>query len=588
MKKYSLLGLLLCLSPQVYAQDNVTDLSATASELVSNSAQTATIAKVTISGDSSIPTDALEQNLEANGIVFGQALNPDNLEVLRQHILDHYRYFRRHEAQVETRVKSIDAGQVEIELYINESVNKQGIPEGYNNDPYADDIYTESAYTPSKHLSEPSVDSDTTVKSNEPVAHTPSADNKTTVHNTTSGDETRYKIPYESVYDETDDESEDDDDEYRRDGTVSLGLGYGNKGTKYHISLIKRRLFGSDASLRLSGLHDRYETNLDLGISKPNFLKEGIRLDSNIFYDSFDNKHSKTAAPYHRKTLGLQALLNFPINRHSSYFAGLRYTHTQIDDFVPEYHRAVYLRSVKQQQWDFKANDLDLVFGWKYNSFNRKFLPSEGFEVKLEGTATLPGSDNKYYKVKLDAEGYQALNASHTWVIGAKASLGYARGMDKHHVPFYQNFSAGGTGSLRGFAYGTVGPRAVYSSSALQTVATNPQLYNKRSHQTIGGNALAAGSIELIMPSFFIPQAYRSNFRTSIFVDAASVWETNDKLRHALAVDNHRSKNIRVSTGLSLQWQFPSGVLSVSYAVPIKKYPGDRTEQLQLNISGSF
>lgn len=519
MKKHFLLGMLLCLASQAYAQAPL-------------------IAKVEISGNSTIPHDALEQNLDAQGLIVGEPFNNERLEVLAQHLRDHYRYTRRSEAEVETHIEPLDNGEVNIEIRIHEITAEEGLPEGYNNDPYSDDLYREIR-----------------------VSDDP------TISDQTAADEM-------------------DDD---RIGTVSLGLGYGNKGVNYRLSLIKRELFGNkDLSMRLTGMHDRYESNIDLGISKANFFHEKLRLDTNLFYDAFDNSRSKTAAPYHRRSYGIQATINIPESRYSGYYAGFRYTHNQIKDLRPEYHRAIYLNSLEKDDWRFNARDVDLVLGWQFNNYNRKLLPTRGLGIKLDGSISLPGSDNKYYKLKLDGQGYYPLNRAETWLISAKTTLGYAQGMHNQEVPFYQNFTAGGADTLRGFAYGTVGPRAVYSAYNLQRPYNLWPLYQEKSQQTIGGNALAAASLELVVPSVFIPESYRSNFRTALFVDAASVWETGKNLRHPLGVDNNRSRNIRVSAGIALQWQFPVGVLSVSYAVPIKKYQGDRTEALQINIGSSF
>lgn len=549
MKKTNLFCLLLCLAATAHAQSHGVshDVSRDAQTTATLShAEGGKIVSINITGNSSIPEDALAQNLEANGIVVGQELNFVRLERLRQHVIDHYRYFRRYEAKVETHVKALDNDTYEVTLFIDEQSQKEELPAGYNHDPYADDIYTDSP----------------------PQRAQNSINNGLSVSN--------------------EHQTQAQDEEDPRVGTISLGLGYGNKGTNYQISLIKRRLFDTDASMRLSGIHDRYETNLDLGVSKPNVLGSRIRLDTNIFYDSFDNSRNKIVAPYRRKSYGLQATLNFPIDSDSSYYTGLRYTHNSIKDFTPEYHRALYLNSIKQQDWHFKANDVDLLLGWKYNDFNHKFFPTKGFGINLEGNVSLPGSDNKYYKVKLDAKTYYPLNSEQSWLIGLKTSLGYAKGMHKHLVPFYQNFTAGGEGSLRGFSYGSIGPHAVYSPFALKKAYTIQPLYTKTSQHVIGGNALAAGSLELVVPNFYLPENYRHSMRTSVFIDAASVWETNSQHIHPLAFNNAHSKRIRASAGLSLQWQFPMGVLSISYAVPIKKYSGDRTEQLQLSIKGSF
>lgn len=604
MKKHYIIGLLLSLGAQTYAQTNAigdevkapqknasdssikasqgdaTDAelkaqqvnatgvgTTSSSDKAPTSTPSNTIADVRITGNTSIPLDALELNLEANGIVKGQVLDPERLEILRQHVIGHYQYFRRYLALVETRVKTLDNGQITVELYIDEDAVNQGLPAGYNDDPYDQDIYHQ----------EPS-------ENHEIAAHEP-----TDAHSDTH-DGTAHESPENTVVDNNDDISseQDEDDPNRPDSTISLGLGYGNKGTLLRASYIKRRLFDSDVSMRLSAMHDRYESNIDLGFSKPNVFKPGIRLDVNLFYDAFDNSRSRTVAPYDRRSYGLQAKLNFPIDKDSSFYTGLRYTHNRLKDIRPEYQRSLYLRSIDSQRWDFKANDLDLLLGWKYNNFNKKFLPTRGIGISIDGAASLPGSDNKYYKVQVNAEGYYPLNTAETWLLAAKTTLGYAKGMDSHEVPFYQLFTAGGTGSLRGFAYGTVGPRALYAAQTMPQVSSASHLYTQRSRHVIGGNALAAGSVELIVPSFFIPQEYRRDFRTSLFIDAASVWDTNSKTAHPLLTENTHSRRIRVSAGLSLQWQFPAGVLSLSYAVPIKKYAGDRREQLQLNISGSF
>ena len=493
-----------------------------------------TIAEVRITGNSTIQQDALEHNLVLNGIVAGNNLNPQRLEKLRQHIINHYRYFRRYEAQVETRLTQRDDGQVAVELFIDESLASRGLPEGYNDDPYADHVYTE-----------------------------------------------KHRRAYETG-------SLDDDDEDLPDATISLGLGYGSKGVNYQASVIKRRLFDTDASLRLSALRDRYETNVDLGLSKPNFLQPGLRLDANVFYDSYDNHRSRSAAPYKRKTYGAQFLLNKPLDRDGSIFGGLRYTHNKLSKIQPEYSRALYLKSIKVDRWDFSANDIDLILGWKFNNFNHRYFPTKGVGLKLEGNISLPGSDNRYYKVKVDAQGYYPLDGKEDWIIAPRASFGYAKGMDSREVPFYQNFTAGGQDTLRGFAYGTVGPRALYSNSPQTRVSTLAADYQQMTNRVVGGNALAAASVELVVPNFYLKEKYRSQFRTSLFVDAATVWDTQKKDLHALVSRNGRSRDIRVSAGIAVQWQFPMGVLSVSYAVPVKKYPGDRLEQFQLSLRSSF
>lgn len=387
----------------------------------------------------------------------------------------------------------------------------------------------------------------------------------------------------------------------RNTGSISFGIGYGTEsGVSYQAGIKQDNFLGMGSTISLSGQRNDYGTSINLGYTEPYFTKDGVSLGGNIFYEDYDNSKNDNVASYKRRTYGANGTLGFPVDEHNSYYLGLGFTHDNIKNAVREFNRELYVRSMNFQFDEngnyypkIKANDFDFSFGWNYNSLNRGFLPTEGTTASIGGRVTIPGSDNKYYKLSADFRNFYPLNREHKWVISTKAGIAYANGFGGKELPFYQTYSAGGIGSLRGFAYGGVGPHAIYRSCNAESQCG----FNFVNGDVVGGNAMASASIELITPTPFVSDKYQHNVRTSLFIDAATVWNTKWKTNPVLdgvsydfsKVDNFKSyKRVRASAGVAFQWNSPIGPLVFSYAKPIKKYERDELEQFQFSIGGSF
>lgn len=387
----------------------------------------------------------------------------------------------------------------------------------------------------------------------------------------------------------------------RNTGSISFGIGYGTEsGISYQAGIKQDNFLGMGSTISLNGQRNDYGTSVNLGYTEPYFTKDGVSLGGNVFYEDYDNSKNDNVSSYKRRTYGINGTLGFPVDEYNSYYLGLGYTHDTIKNAQREFNRELYVRSMKfpfSENENFypriKANDFDFSFGWNYNSLNRGFLPTEGTTASIGGRVTIPGSDNKYYKLSADFRNYYPLNREQKWVISTKAGIAYANGFGGKVLPFYQAYSAGGIGSLRGFAYGGVGPHAIYRGCN----ASQECGFIQNSYDVVGGNAMATASLELITPTPFVSDKYQHNVRTSLFVDAATVWNTKWKTKPVLGsqqydfskLDNYKDyKRVRASAGVAFQWNSPIGPLVFSYAKPIKKYKGDEIEQFQFSIGGSF
>ncbi|HHF6552689.1 TPA: outer membrane protein assembly factor BamA [Haemophilus influenzae] len=385
----------------------------------------------------------------------------------------------------------------------------------------------------------------------------------------------------------------------RNTGSINFGIGYGTEsGISYQASVKQDNFLGTGAAVSIAGTKNDYGTSVNLGYTEPYFTKDGVSLGGNVFFENYDNSKSDTSSNYKRTTYGSNVTLGFPVNENNSYYVGLGHTYNKISNFALEYNRNLYIQSMKFKGNGIKTNDFDFSFGWNYNSLNRGYFPTKGVKASLGGRVTIPGSDNKYYKLSADVQGFYPLDRDHLWVVSAKASAGYANGFGNKRLPFYQTYTAGGIGSLRGFAYGSIGPNAIYAAQNgnSNSNSNSNSNFNKISSDVIGGNAIATASAELIVPTPFVSDKSQNTVRTSLFVDAASVWNTkwkSDKTGLASDVlkslpDYGKSSRIRASTGVGFQWQSPIGPLVFSYAKPIKKYENDDVEQFQFSIGGSF
>jgi outer membrane protein insertion porin family len=219
---------------------------------------------------------------------------------------------------------------------------------------------------------------------------------------------------------------------------------------------------------------------------------------------------------------------------------------------------------------------------------------------------TSPKSDLQYFKLNYDAKFYFPLTRSQKWSFLTRIQLGYANGYgdvegNDQLLPFWENFSAGGADSLRGFENNTVGPRAIYRTpQALPGggCCLGPDydsiFINERS---VGGNAMALAGVELIVPTPFLDESYASSVRTSLFWDAGNVWDTEFNLssyenlqpdEYAKLADFSDPSRFRSSAGLSVQWLSPMGPMIFSFAKSIREEEGDDSSFFSFNIGQTF
>ncbi|MGR5066974.1 MULTISPECIES: outer membrane protein assembly factor BamA [Vibrio] len=381
-------------------------------------------------------------------------------------------------------------------------------------------------------------------------------------------------------------------------GSVNFGVGYGTEsGISFQVGLQQDNFLGSGNRVGINAMMNDYQKNVSLDYRDPYWNLDGVSLGGRIFYDEFEASEAGIV-DYTNESYGASLTWGFPFDELNRFEFGVGFTHNRIGNLSPYLQVEQFLQAQADNidsSGALNTNDFDFNMSWTRNNLNRGYFPTAGNHQRAFYKMTVPGSDVQYFKMQYDVRQYIPLTKKHEFTLLFRGRLGYGNGYGQtdgndNLFPFYENYYAGGFTTLRGFGSNSVGPKAVYrdysgSNNGADT-ATN---------DSVGGNAVALASLELIVPTPFASDEVRNQIRTSIFFDMASIWDTEFDYRSSGAeygdkyyYDYSDPTNYRSSYGAALQWMSPMGPLVFSLAKPIKKFDGDDEEFFTFTIGRTF
>ena len=204
-----------------------------------------------------------------------------------------------------------------------------------------------------------------------------------------------------------------------------------------------------------------------------------------------------------------------------------------------------------------------------YDRSNNLLDPTRGFRLlgRVNPEATLGNGSDYYFRNQIDGSGYFPFGES--FVLAGRARLGSIYGIPRDNLAPSRRFYAGGGGSVRGFGFQELGPRAIVPNPAFDP--TDPDEKDPATLSVpLGGRSLA---------EFALEGRYRfGNYGVVAFVDAGQVYEsqfpTFDSMRFGVGIGG------RVYTNF--------GPVRLDVATPIDRRRGESRFSIYVSIGQAF
>jgi outer membrane protein insertion porin family len=203
----------------------------------------------------------------------------------------------------------------------------------------------------------------------------------------------------------------------------------------------------------------------------------------------------------------------------------------------------------------------------EHDTRDRWFIPHSGYRCRYseEYAGGFLNGDFNFTKSTLSSEWYQPLitmSEDKKIILNLNSKVSQVEQFgDSTSVPFFERLYAGGYGSVRGFRFRTISP--------------------KQDDIPIGGKIMAIFNSEITYPLYTETMAGRplEIVRAAIFYDAGNVVNRWGELKWNTA---------RSSFGWGFRFQLGMIPVSLDFASPIRRQPGDETQHLALNLGFGF
>jgi outer membrane protein insertion porin family len=340
--------------------------------------------------------------------------------------------------------------------------------------------------------------------------------------------------------------------------SLQLNLGWGSgEGFLTNISFSHGNFLGLGKRLTAQFKYSQVNQVLSFDYHDPYYQFNGGSRSYGVYFKKHNPGKSHTFNKYVKDSLGAYLNYGYPLTRYLRAHYG----------FGASRNKLKYFDQASQEVQSFIGrygalyNEYYVYGGLTYNTLDRTFFATKGQKLSLDTNIRLPLDTHsaRYYTIGLDWGWYHPIthffNDKDNFIFGLEYRLDYGHEYGSYdEYPFYARFSAGGLGSIKGFNYGSIGPK-----DSLGNV--------------LGGNVSQFAEAQVLLPERLLGE----NLRVSCFFDVATV-----------EMNRLSFTDMRASTGVMLKWYTPLLPLTLSYAIPVRSEPGDSVRRFDIGVGALF
>ena len=292
--------------------------------------------------------------------------------------------------------------------------------------------------------------------------------------------------------------------EEQSSGSIGASVGYAqDAGIIYGLNLQQDNFMGTGKRVGIGLNASRYQDVYNFSYTNPYYTEDGVSRGFNIFYRSTDLSEVNIAN-YSTNTLGGAVNFGYPIKETArlgfsfgvantdistgqyavqeirasprldedySWFqstsngdgtySGIEVLDT-LSDLPPSYQVAPPVGPGFLDENGDEFLNWTMTASWTESTLNRGRMATRGASQILALEVSAPAiSDLEFFKLTYEAQVFYPVPFLNTWTLRLRTELGYGDGYgNTTGLPFYENYFAGGFGSVRGYESNTLGPRS--------------------------------------------------------------------------------------------------------------------------------